>query len=430
MVEQSGTGVLAGGRELFRRYWVRGKPGRPTSQVELTWIFGAWLLAFVGKVLGSSWDVSWHFKWLRDDLAPPHLLNSLGTGLVFALVVFHSYTGFGVDKIALRLMQWGIGLFLLAVPLDLLNHAIHGLDITSWSPTHVLLYSGTAVMLTGTIRAWWLYAAPGRIRNVVLLALWMFFFENVLFPNQHQEYGVVSLGLFNQGRTSAEPILLDFAREQGSSPAEFMLPVPSWVHPAWLICAGFLTLVVARKVTGLRWTATMVTAGYLLYRFITMGLLGAADFPTSAVPVMALVGAVLIDLAVTFRVPALVAGLVVSFATYGAAWLQETVWVIPPWSWWSALPVALGFALLWFGVNRIPRAKSDDPVSTRYPASVAGPVPYGTGGPDKNPARASADSPPASVAGRVRYGTGGPDKNPARASARTPADAPLPRSII
>jgi hypothetical protein len=352
VVERAGTGVTRIG-QLRRRYWVPGQPGRPTSQVELRWIYLGWLLAFVAKVLGSSWDVSWHFKWLRDDLAPPHLLNSAGTGLVFALVVFHSYTGYGVDKVALRWMQWGLGLFFLAVPLDLLNHKIYGLDITSWSPTHAVLYLGTAVMLVATIRAWWLYAAPGPLRNGVLLGLWVFFLENVLFPNQHQEYGVVSLGLFRDGRASAEPILLDFAREQGSSPAEFMLPVPSWVHPTWLICAGLLTLVIARKVVGLRWTATTVTAGYLLYRFFTLGLLWAGDFPISAVPVMALAGAVLIDLTITHRVPALLAGLMVSAATYGATWVQEAVWVIPPWSWWSALPVSLAFAMLWFGVDRL-----------------------------------------------------------------------------
>jgi len=352
VVERAGTRLARVG-QLWRRYWVPGEPGRPTSQVELRWIYRAWLLAFVGKVVGSSWDVAWHFKWLRDDLAPPHLLNSAGTGLVIALVVFHSYTGYGVDKTALRWMQCGIGLFLLAVPLDLLNHQIYGLDITSWSPTHAVLYLGTAVMLVGTIRGWWLYAAPGRLRDGVLLALWVFFFENILFPNQHQEYGVVSLALFQDGRTSAEPILLDFARAQGNSPVEFMLPVPAWVHPAWLICAGLLTLVIARKVIALRWTATMVTAGYLLYRFLTLGVLWAGDFPTSAVPVLALAGAVGIDLAITYRLPALLAGLAVSAATYGAAWIQDVAWLLPPWSWWSGIGVSLAFALLWLGVDRL-----------------------------------------------------------------------------
>ena len=84
-----------------------------------------------------------------------------GTAIVIGLVVFHSYSGYGVDRRALRLMQWGIGMFLIAVPIDILNHRINGLDITSWSPSHALLYLGTAIMLAGAIRGWWLYAAPG-----------------------------------------------------------------------------------------------------------------------------------------------------------------------------------------------------------------------------------------------------------------------------
>ena len=219
-------------------------------------------------MLGSSWDVSWHFRWLRDDLAPPHLLNSAGTAVVIGLVIFHSYTGYGVDRRALRLMQWGIGAFLVAVPIDIVNHRINGLDITSWSPSHGLLYLGTAIMLAGAIRGWWLYAAPGRIRDLVSLGLWLFFVENALFPNQHQEYGVLSLRDYLAGHTTAEPQLLDFAAAQGQTPTMFMLPVPSWVHPAWLICAGLLALVVARKVVGLRWTATAIAATYLAYRAV------------------------------------------------------------------------------------------------------------------------------------------------------------------
>ena len=79
-------------------------------------------------------------------------------------------------------MQWGIGMFLIAVPIDILNHRINGLDITSWSPSHALLYLGTAVMLAGAIRGWWLYAAPGRVRDLVSLGLWLFFVENVALP--------------------------------------------------------------------------------------------------------------------------------------------------------------------------------------------------------------------------------------------------------
>ncbi|QNG37988.1 hypothetical protein F1C76_16650 [Geodermatophilaceae bacterium NBWT11] len=339
-------------RWLWAYAMTPGAPGRATSQTELRWLYGGWLLAFALKMLGSSWDVSWHFRWLRDDLAPPHLLNSAGTVLVVGLVVVHSYSGRGVDRRALRWMQAGTAVFLLAVPIDIVNHRVNGLDITSWSPSHVLLYLGTAVMLAGAARGWWLYAAPGRARLWVGLGLWFFALENVLFPNQHQEYGVLSLAAYRAGNTTAEPQLLDFAAAQGSSPADFMLPVPPWVHPAWLVCVGLLTLVVARRVVRWRWTATLLTAAYLGYRAVVWGLLVATGFPPSVLPVMLLVGAVLVDCAVTWRVPGWIAGVPVAAAVFLAAFLQEFWAVVPPWEWSVAPVVCLGFAVLWTAVDR------------------------------------------------------------------------------
>jgi hypothetical protein len=354
-----------------------GRPGRRATEGELRWIYTAWLGAFLLKMLGSTWDVSWHFRWLRDDLAPPHLLNSAGTAVVIGLVVFHSYTGYGVDRRALRLMQWGIGMFLIAVPVDILNHRINGLDITSWSPSHALLYLGTAVMLAGALRGWWLYAAPGRVRDLISLGLWLFFVENVLFPNQHQEYGVLSLEAYDAGRTTAEPQLLDFAAAQGQSPAMFMLPVPSWVHPAWLVCAGLLSLVIARKVVGLRWTATIIAATYLAYRAVMWLALVSMGFPPSVLPVVLIVGAVLIDVAVTRRLPGWAVGLLVTGAVYAVAVAEQALGQLPPWNWWSVLPVAAGFSLLWAGVDQLSRSQwlarwslADEPAAAPEPVPV------------------------------------------------------------
>ncbi|MGR7025978.1 hypothetical protein [Geodermatophilus sp. URMC 62] len=359
----SAPGSLAAGlrhplallRWLWLTYTTPGRPGRPTSPTELRWIYAAWLGAFLLKMLGSSWDVSWHFRWLRDDLAPPHLLNSAGTAVVIGLVLFHGYTGHGVDRRALRLMQWGIGTFLVAIPIDIVNHRINGLDITSWSPSHALLYLGTAVMLAGAIRGWWLYAAPGRTRDLVALGLWLFFVENVLFPNQHQEYGVLSLRAYAAGRTTAEPQLLDFAAAQGQSPTAFMLPVPSWVHPAWLVCAGLLALVVARRVVGLRWTATVLAGAYLAYRAVVWAALVAIGFPPSVLPFVLLVGAVCVDLAVTYRVPGWAAAPITAAAVYAAGWVQDFAGLLPPWdwTWWSIGLVVVGSTLLWTAVDVI-----------------------------------------------------------------------------
>jgi hypothetical protein len=368
---------VASVRWFWSAYMTPGRPGRPTNQTELGWIYTAWLAAFLLKMLGSSWDVSWHFRWLRDDLAPPHLLNSAGTAVVVGLVIVHSYTGYGVDRRALRLMQWGIGAFLVAVPIDILNHRINGLDITSWSPSHGLLYLGTAIMLAGAIRGWWLYAAPGRVKDLISLGLWLFFVENVLFPNQHQEYGVLSLSAYLDGRTTAEPQLLDFAAAQGQTPTMFMLPVPSWVHPAWMICAGLLALLLARKVVGLRWTAAVIAGTYLAYRAVMWLGLEAMGFPPSVLPVVLVVGALLIDLAVSWRVPGWAAGLLVTGAVYAVAAGQEALGLLPPWNWWSVLPVAVGFSLLWTAVDLLSRSEwfsrwrtADEPGAVAAPAPV------------------------------------------------------------
>ncbi|MGY1820826.1 hypothetical protein [Geodermatophilus sp. SYSU D00079] len=346
-------------RWLWAAYATPGRPGRPTSQEELRWIYTAWLGAFLLKMLGSSWDVSWHFKWLRDDLAPPHLLNSAGTAVVVALVVFHSYSGYGVDRRALRLMQVGIATFLVAIPIDIVNHRVNGLDITSWSPSHALLYVGTAIMLAGAIRGWWLYAAPGRVRDLVALGLWLFFVENVVFPNQHQEYGVLSLQAYEAGRTTAEPQLLDFAASQGQTPTMFMLPVPSWVHPAWMLCAGLLALVVARRLVGLRWTATVVAGTYLAYRAVMWLGLVAMDFPPSVLPLVLVVGAAAIDLAVTWRVPGWLAAPVVAAVFYAAGAAQDAIGFLPPWNWtWeSVLLVGAAFTVLWTAVDVVARSR-------------------------------------------------------------------------
>ena len=194
-------------------------------------------------------------------------------------------------------------------------------------------------MLAGAIRGWWLYAAPGRLRTLVSLGLWLFFVENVLFPNQHQEYGVLSLAAYRAGHTTAEPSLLDFARSQGQTPTQFMLPVPSWVHPTWLICAGLLALVVARKVVGLRWTATTIAGAYLAYRGVACGCCWSRPASRRRTCRSCCWSA---PCSSTWRSPAAcpgwVAGLVVAAGSTASGRGQEALGLLPPWNWWSALP--------------------------------------------------------------------------------------------
>ncbi|WP_205624203.1 hypothetical protein [Amycolatopsis vancoresmycina] len=353
-------------RLFFTRHWHRGAPGQPTPDWVLRFCYGMWLTAFAFKLLGSSWDMSWHFRWLRDDLAPPHLINTVGTVIIVVLVAIHSYTGLGCDKRSLRLMQIGLLTFLVAAPLDVINHRVNGLDLTAWSPSHMMLYLGTGIMQAGVLLGWLKYAPPGRFRTGVLLGLWAFFLENTFFPNGQQEYGILGLRAWERGEPEAEKSLLDFAANQIGHPVDrtavlhFTMPIPSWVYPLWGIGVMALILALARRTLGFRWAATSVALAYVAYRSVMWPLLLGLGFPVSTVPFYLLFVGLAVDLAFAMSSGVLQAGagaLLVTAFGYGAFWVQSQFrpWVLgdahtesaPPAAYWTALVVLGGVFALW-----------------------------------------------------------------------------------
>ncbi|KAA2260077.1 hypothetical protein F0L68_20320 [Solihabitans fulvus] len=372
-------GLVALLKEQARLYWTRGEAGRETPAPLVVTLYLAWLLAFLGKLLGSSWDVSWHFKWLRDDLAPPHLLNTAGTGLAILLVVFHTFTGYGADKTTLRLMQWGMGVFIIAAPLDVIKHRVSGLDLTSWSPSHAMLYLGTAIMQAGVVLGWlrffprrplvplvdwkWVGFLAKRAYAVGLGTLFFFYFENVWFPNGQQEYGVLEIASWDRGAPYAEPSLLTFAANQLGHPVNrdsllhFALPIPSYVYPVWSLAFCSLVLVVARGLMNGAWSATIVAAAYVAYRCLIWPILVGTSFPPSAVPFFAIFLGLAVDLAYRLRLGAAavacLGGALLTALGYGALWAQSRVIVAPPLD-YRTIPVTLVLLVaLWFGVDRL-----------------------------------------------------------------------------
>jgi hypothetical protein len=350
---------------FFRLYWHRGAPGQATPQWVLNFCYTMWLVAFAFKLLGSTWDMSWHFKWLRDDFAPPHLINTVGTGIIIVLVAIHSYTGLGCDKRSLRIMLAGLVLFLIAGPLDVINHRVNGLDLTAWSPSHLMLYTGTAIMQAGVIYGWLKLSKPGRVRTGVLVALWAFFLENAFFANGQQEYGILGLRAWERGTPEAEPSLLDFASRQIGHPVDhaavthFTMPISDWVYPLWGIAVMALILVLARKSIGKPWAATNVAGAYLAYRLLVWPALLGMGFPVPTVPFYLLFVGLAVDLA--FRTGrhqlALTAGvgaLLVTAFGYGTLWIQAQLrpWILgdaqtesaPPVAYWT-MPIALAVLL-------------------------------------------------------------------------------------
>ncbi|GAB2978493.1 hypothetical protein LWP59_39280 [Amycolatopsis acidiphila] len=338
-------------RLFFRLHWQRGGPGQPTPAWVLRFAYTMWLVALAFKLLGSSWDVSWHFKFIRDDFAPPHLINTVGTGIVIVLVAIHSFTGLGCDRRSLRLMQTGLGLFLIAAPLDVLNHRVNGLDLTAWSPTHLLLYFGTAVMLAGVIDGWRKFAEPGRVRTLVLAGLWAFFLENMFFPNGQQEYGVLGLRAWDRGAPEAEPSLLSFAAQQIGHPVDraavlhFTMPIADWVYPLWGIGMSALVLLLARHTIGRGWAATAVAGAYVAYRMVIRPLLVAGTFPASTIPFYLVFVGLAADLG--YRRGALTGVLVAAFG-YGVLWLQSLFGAAPPIAYWTLPVVLVAVTAVWW----------------------------------------------------------------------------------
>ncbi|GAA1735120.1 hypothetical protein [Luedemannella helvata] len=367
-----------------RPFLARVRAGLSESETALVirQLYGLWLVALLLKALGSSWDVSWHFKWLRDDLAPPHLINVVGDVVMIGLVVFHTVTGFGVDKLALRLMQVGSAVFLVSIPIDVINHRVNGLDITSWSFSHSGLYLGTALAIAGAIVGWTRHATGQRRRTLVLGTLWLFFLENVLFPNQQQEYGTLALSAYLDGRTTAEPSLLAFAANQlgvaaldESSFRSFALPIADWVYLAWVTTAGMIVLVIARRQLGVRWAATAIAGAYVAYRCVMFVLLAGSGFTRSIVPFLLLAGAVAIDLVCAAGLPWAVEGLVgaavVATAVYAGGWAQGELIALPP-STYVLAPAAAGvLAVGWLAAAALQKAWG---TTERVPATApAGP---------------------------------------------------------
>lgn len=336
------------------------------QRATLVLLYRVWLVALLLKALGSGWDVAWHFRFNRDDFAPPHNINLVGDGIAIALVLFHWYTRLGVDKIALRLMIGGAALFVGSAPVDVINHRINGLDITSWSVTHFGLYTGTAILIAGAIRGYRLHSDGLPRRTLMLGALWFFFLENVWFPAQHQEYGVREIASWDAGKPYAEPSLLEFAANQIGAPVDrasvvkFSLPVADWVYPLWIVTAVMLTLVLARRSVGARWTATTLAAVYLGWRCVLWPLLVGIGFPQSAVPFLILGGGLAIDLVCLLGLPwiaeATLGSVLAAAAIYLGTYVQSYALVAPPVSYWSA-PIAALLLFVGWSAARYLRAQ-------------------------------------------------------------------------
>lgn len=156
-VKGRSAGVLRAVPEGFRRF--TGVPGWAGCSAALAW-FGL-------QVAGAGFysDVAWHVAYGRDKqlFTAPHTMIIVGlvtiaaaavVGVLFATLE-QARVGFRLGRVVVPWSMLPLGAVGFAAvtgfPLDDLWHAHYGIDVTMWSPTHLLMIVGASL---SALAAW------------------------------------------------------------------------------------------------------------------------------------------------------------------------------------------------------------------------------------------------------------------------------------
>ena len=254
------VGLFALGRPSARRWPLLQPLSRIPNGLERVTGIPGWAAVSIGTALygllvagqGFYSDVAWHIALGRDDelLTAPHsgilvgLLMILGAAVLGTLVAtFEGVEGLHVG--ALRVPRSLVPLWALGVgavsgfPLDEVWHQEYGVDVTMWSPTHMLMILGA----TFTGLAAWLVLAESGVRatdgpwgrGAHLVCGWLTV-QGLLAPQGEFTFGVPQFNLL------FSPILVCLAAGLGL--VAFRL-----VHGRWWLL-GFVVVNFAIQATG------------------------------------------------------------------------------------------------------------------------------------------------------------------------------------
>lgn len=267
---------------------------RATPSVrDATWIGALLGLSGLQLLVGGHWDAAMHIKTGlvpggSDFLWPPHIMIYLS----FLISLF--IATFAVISIARE--GWAAGsrdprrwvrsnpflgavavasvYSLLSIPGDAIWHEIFGIDLTAWSPPHVLLMltSATVIlsgagMLTQAIQQ---HKNPAWTRAGILVML-------AITLQLAQLVGVAEWEL---------------EREVSAT----VLQRPIWLYPVVSGSLSILVFSLSRAMLNLRWAATWTAVADLGLRAVLAGFLALTGNPVPGPPLIPLLGAVLLDL--------------------------------------------------------------------------------------------------------------------------------------
>ncbi len=284
---------------------------------------------------GIYWDVTWHATIGRESFwIPPHLLVYAGV----ICLLLSALSGFtlawrraGQLRTALtNPMELGFAIAVLgpiiqiiAAPLDDLWHKLYGLDVTIWSPPHLMGIAGGIVSIYGLLAA-----LGGELPRRDSRPLW---------------HGVATGEVIGILLFSAALLLSMFAL------SEFDFHLDRRDVLLYPLLAGTLAavpLMAAARYLGRPGTATSVALVYTFFRslvLLVIWAMGSTDHLTP--PVLVLAPAVAIDLAMRWRrqYGMLFAALYIGPALLVSEW---SYWDVFGASMWAPLEVAASLTVV------------------------------------------------------------------------------------
>ncbi|QIN79697.1 hypothetical protein GBA65_15475 [Rubrobacter marinus] len=242
------------------------------------------VVAVFVALAGVYWDVSWHVTIGRETFwVPPHRLIYSGTAVFFVATVCAlsltrrragSLWATGRAGAGFAVAALGSMIQVSAAPLDDLWHEMYGLDVTVWSPPHLMGAAGALVGIYGLATA----LGTGLHRDEGSFG-WAGVNVLLLFA------AALSLSLFVLGP-------LDFRLDRRDALFYPLLAGPLAAIP----------IVAAARYVGRFGAATAVALVYVGFRVVALGIfVGMGAFENPGPPVFVLLAALTVDLALLGR---------------------------------------------------------------------------------------------------------------------------------
>lgn len=287
---------------LISAWWLYLSPVRLGAGPEMTytapppvslasWMGGMLGLSSILFVSGALWDASMHIRTGEipagaDFLWPPHLVlySAFLLSFLVALIALAQVAVNGWQQGERDPRRWVrrnpylgavalASLFeMLAIPGDALWHEIFGVDLTAWSPPHLLLalMSGSVLICAVGVLVQARFSAESRPRRDTAVLLLLGLLLNMVYM----------VGVLEWELPDHNPLVA--AR-------------PIWLYPVVGGALAFFILSLARRLVRFRWAATAAALTFYIVRLLATFLLNKTGNIAPALPLVFLLGAILID---------------------------------------------------------------------------------------------------------------------------------------